>query len=99
MIPDSDSLLHHIKRVNCMTYIQKNYYLKDHPSPVAHGWHIENGLCMPTRSTLPALPRGLPELIEHPDDDADTDSDITSSDYDSDNSCGSDDYISDSETD
>ena len=57
MIPDSDSLLYHFERVNYMTYIQKNFNLKEHPSPLLHGWHIDNGMCLPTRSSLPAIPR------------------------------------------
>ena len=67
--------------------------------PETHGWHIENILCLPSRSTLSELPRSLPELMGHSDDDADTDSDITSSDDDGEYRCGSDDYISDSEKD
>ena len=61
MIPDNDSLLHHFKRVNYICYIQKNFHLKEHPSPLLHGWHLENGLCLPIRHSIPALPRTMPE--------------------------------------
>ena len=64
MIPDPDSLLHHFKRVNYMAFIQKNFHLKEHPSPLLYGWNIENRLCLPTRSTLPALPKVIPEHME-----------------------------------
>ena len=56
MIPDMDSLIHHIKRANYIAYIQKNFSFKDHPSPLDKGWHMENGVCLPTRSRLPSLP-------------------------------------------
>ena len=96
MIPDADSLLHHFKRVNYMSYIQKNFHLKEHPSPLLHGWHLEDGLCLPTRYSLPALPTAMPEQepenssIESDSDDSDTDEDIEES-------CGSDDCSSDSD--
>ena len=56
IIPDSDSLLHHFKRVNYITFIQKNFHLNKHPDPLLHGWHLDNGLCLPTKSNLQALP-------------------------------------------
>ena len=49
---------------NYMAFIQENFHLKEHPSPLLYGWNIENGLCLPTRSTLPALPRVMPEQME-----------------------------------
>ena len=55
-LPDMDSLLHHLKRANYLSYIQKNFCLMDHPSPLGNGWHMKNELCLPTRSTLPPLP-------------------------------------------
>ena len=63
MIPDSDSLIHHFHRVNYMSYIQRNFYLKDHPSPLLHGWHLDKGLCLPNKCTLPALPRVVPHNL------------------------------------
>ena len=33
MIPNSERLFHLFKRVNYMVYIQKNFHLKEHPSP------------------------------------------------------------------
>ena len=96
IIPDSDSLLHHFKRVNYITFIQKNFHLNKHPDPLLHGWHLDNGLCLPTKSNLQALPRAMPEQIEQSDDNTDTDNDIiTSDDEDCDESCGSDDYNND----
>ena len=56
MIPDMDSLIHHIKRAKYIAYIQKNFSFKDYPSPLDEGWHMENGVCLPTRSRLPPLP-------------------------------------------
>ena len=64
MIPNSDSLLNHFKRVDNMAFIEKNFHLKGHPSPLLHGWNIDNGLCLPTRSTLIALPKVMPEQME-----------------------------------
>ena len=96
IIPDSDSLLHHFKRVNYITFIQKNFHLNKHPDPLLHGWHLDNGLCLPTKSNLQALPRAMPEQIEQSDDNTDTDNDIiTSDDEDCDESCRSDDYNND----
>ena len=60
MIPDLESSLHQFKRVNYMIYIQKNFHLKEHPSPLLHGWNIENGLCLLTSSALPTLLRVMP---------------------------------------
>ena len=103
MIPDSESLLHQFKRVNYMVYIQKNFHLKEHPSPLLHGWNIENGLCLPTRSALPALPRVMPYQMElsddHSDGDSESYSDIISDEEDFDESCGSDYFSTDSDSD
>ena len=56
IIPDMDSLKNHIKRANYIAYIQMHFSLKNHPSPLDNGWHMENGICLPTRSRLPPLP-------------------------------------------
>ena len=72
MIPDTDSLIHHIKRANYISYIQRNFSLKDHPSPLDNGWHMEDGICLPTRSKLPPLPTSvtmdMPISSKHVDD-------------------------------
>ena len=77
-LPDMDSLLHHLKRANYLSYIQKNFCLMDHPSPLGNGWHMENELCLPSRSTLPPLPPQVliaphsgddhPPVVERDDD-------------------------------
>ena len=82
LVPDSDSLRPHLERTNYLTYLQKNFQLQNHPSPVGHGWHLVNGLCLPVRYTQPALPPSL-ELpttqshlqMESSDDDSGSDSD------------------------
>ena len=91
MIPDSDSLLHHFKRVNYMCYIQKNFKLREHPSPLLHGWYLEDGLCLPIRHSLPALPTVMPEHDQDSSSD-ESDSEESETDDDSQESCGSDDY-------
>ncbi|KAG1649652.1 Potassium channel subfamily K member 18 [Nymphon striatum] len=35
------------------------------PSPINHGWTLDNGLCIPVRYTEPALPRYLSEVRQH----------------------------------
>ena len=97
MIPDEDSLLHHFKRVNYIVYLQKIFQMKEHPSPLLYGWHLNTeGLCVPVRSTVPALPRAMPALELSSESDNETCSD---SNDDIDESCGSDSYLSDSDSD
>ena len=76
LAPDSDSLRHHLERANYLAYLQKNFNLKIHPSPVGHGWHLVNGLCMPIRSSELALPSSfsLP-ASSHAEEDTDSNSD------------------------
>ena len=99
MIPDNDSLLLHFKRVNYICYIQKNFHLKEHPSPLLHGWCLENDLCLPIRHSKPALPRTMPERelescsVEDSSENNSSDDSSTSDDK----SYGSLDYISDSD--
>ena len=54
--PDDDSLRLHLERTNYLSYCQMHYDLREHPSPIGHGWKIINGKCRPVRHTLPALP-------------------------------------------
>ena len=41
--PNNDSLLHHIKRTDFITFGQEHYNLLDHPSPINNGWEITTG--------------------------------------------------------
>ena len=91
MIPDSDSLLHNFERVNYMCYIQKNFHLREHPSPLLHGWHLEDGLCLPIRYSMSAFPTVMPERNQDSSSD-ESDSEENGTDDDSQESCGSDDY-------
>lgn len=88
LLPDSDSLRHHLYRANYLAYLLKHYQLKSHPSPIGHGWHLVNGLCLPVRSTQPPLPLSMPlppktQTEINSDDDSseceDSDSDSCSS--------------------
>ena len=47
LVPDSDSLRPHLERANYLAYVQTHYQLNNHPSPIPHGWHLVNGLCLP----------------------------------------------------
>lgn len=86
LVPDSDSLRLHLERANYLTYLQKNFQLQNHPSPIGHGWHLVNGLCLPVRYTQPPLPQYL-ELpttssniqMDSSDDDSGSDSDSCAS--------------------
>jgi len=59
LIPDADSLHHHLLRTNYLAYLLTNFHLQSHPSPISHGWHLVNGLCLPVRSTQPPLPLSM----------------------------------------
>lgn len=61
LMPDTDSLKQHLFRANYLAYLLKNFQLKSHPSPIGHGWHLVNGLCLPVRSTEPPLPLTMPQ--------------------------------------
>jgi hypothetical protein len=92
LVPDPDSLRSHLERANYLAYLQKHYQLQRHPSPIGHGWHLVNGLCLPVRYTQPALPSSieLPTTSEaHAEDRSDESSSSDESDSDS---CGS--YVS-----
>ena len=94
LAPDSDSLRHHLERANYLTYLQKHFDLQSHPSPIGHVWHLVDGLCLPIRSTRPAIPPFInlptnPQVEEESDsedcsgsDDSDSDSTDSCSDSD-----------------
>ena len=60
LLPVSDSLRQHLDRANYLAYLLKHYQLKSHLSPIGHGWHLVNGLCLPVHSTQPPLPPSMP---------------------------------------
>ena len=65
---------------------EKHYELHNHPSPIDHGWHLVDGLCLPIYHTHhPLLPSICMSISEQSEEDR-------NSDYDS----GSDGCISDS---
>jgi len=89
LAPDSDSLRHHIERANYLAYFQKNFNLDIHPSPVGHGWHLVNGLCMPLRSSQLSLPSSMSlAATSHVEEDSNSSSDDSSASDDSE-SCDS----------
>ena len=57
--PDNDSLELHCMRANYLAYIQKNYSLKDHRSPIGYGWQLIDGKCRTLRFRFPELPDTL----------------------------------------
>ena len=59
LVPDEDTLEHICIRANYLSYCQKQYQLKSHPSPIGNGWEIINGKCRPVRHSIPALPENL----------------------------------------
>ena len=61
--PDSDSLDYDLQRVNYLTYIMKNFHLKEHPTPIGRGWELINGSIRAIRFSKPALPN---EAIQSP---------------------------------
>jgi len=54
--PDEDSLRQHCLRVN---YLVRHHSLKNHPSPLGHGWELVNGRCRPVRHVR-LLPINIP---------------------------------------
>ena len=58
--PDADSLRQHCLRANYLAYLVRHPSLKQHPSPLGHGWELVDGRCRPVRHTRPALPTHLP---------------------------------------
>ena len=58
--PDTDSLLQYCRRANFLAYLIRHPSLKNHPSPLGHGWELDNdGHCRPVRHTQSALLRNL----------------------------------------
>ena len=58
--PDTDSLLQHCRRANFLAYLIRHPSLKNHPSPLGHGWELDDdGHCRPVRHTQSALPTYL----------------------------------------
>ena len=45
---------------NYLAYIQRHAELRNHPSPIGHGWEMMNGLCRPVHYTKLDLPGVLP---------------------------------------
>ena len=46
LVPDWDNLHQHLARANYLAYLLKHYKLQNHPSPISHGWHLVNVLCL-----------------------------------------------------
>ena len=71
--PDTRSLRLHLQRANYLAYIQKQFMLKTHPSPLGHGWRVVNGFCLPEKSSAPALPFSIsvPVNIQSDEESAD----------------------------
>ena len=73
--PDQDSHDLKAKRVNYQANILINFDKPDHPpSPVNHGWTLENGKCQPLRYTKAPLPErfkitSIAETGQRDDDD------------------------------
>ena len=63
--PDQES--HYIRscRVNYQSYIFCHYNKSDAPpSPLNHGWYMQDGKCYPLRNATPALPSNVIHLVE-----------------------------------
>ena len=58
--PDADSLRQHCLRTNYLAYLVRHPSMKQHPSPLGHGWELVGGCCRPVRHRRPALPMNLP---------------------------------------
>ena len=69
--PDDDSLNHHLKRANYLTFCQSHFWLLEHPSPIGNGWQFINGKCRPVRHVNMALPLHLPSQDADDTDESD----------------------------
>ncbi|KAK6178756.1 hypothetical protein SNE40_011269 [Patella caerulea] len=55
-----------LKGVNYQTFMMLNFHKVDPlPTPINHGWTLDNDMCIPVRYTQPALPRYLSEVRQH----------------------------------
>ena len=72
--PDNDSLKFHIKRANYLAFIQLQYSLKDHPTPIGNGWHLVNGKCYAERYSNDVH---VPREILHGAEESGSESDST----------------------
>ena len=84
--PDIDSHDLKITRANYQTFIMLNFAEPDAPpSPLQHGWRLQDGQCLPIRYSKPSLPDCLSIVSTTNTVESDTDSDISdTSDSDSD---------------
>ena len=58
--PDKDSHQLRSKRVNYQSYIYLSYSKPDPPpSPLAHGWQVIDGKCIPIQHSKPQMPDDL----------------------------------------
>ena len=72
---DSDSLQLHLKQANYLSFLRKHSTIQSHPSPLGHWWQLVDGLCLPVRCELLALPSWIPVTLNMTDDEErDTDS-------------------------
>ena len=78
-----------------LAYLQKHYELQNYPSPISHGWHLVDCLCLPIYHThRPLLPSISMSISEQSEEDRNSEYDSGS------DGCNSDSYdsISDRET-
>ncbi len=77
--PDADSLRLHSLRTNYLAYLVRHPSLKNHPSPLGHGWELVGSRCCPVRHTRLALPTHLPapgSAEESEEDEEESEDDI-----------------------
>lgn len=62
--PTSDSLRQHMQRANYQTYVWRHSLtaMQILPSPVGHGWTLEDGILQPVLMTKDPAPKSLLEL-------------------------------------
>ncbi|KAK6184930.1 hypothetical protein SNE40_007278 [Patella caerulea] len=64
--PDRNSHDLKIKIVNYQIFMMLNFHKADRPpTPINHGWTLDNVMCTPVRCTQLALPRNLSEVRQH----------------------------------
>lgn len=84
LCPDDDTLNHICERANYLSFLQMHPDLHNHPSPVGHGWLLENGKCRPVRHTKSAVPSRLSGVSSETALESDSDNECCSdSEYDS----------------